>query len=47
MAVERSQMKSDRSRPRGEAKPRSKRERLEAKGWAFGSAPEFLGLSEE
>lgn len=26
---------------------RSKRERLEAKGWRFGSAQEFLGLSDE
>ena len=25
----------------------SKRERLEAKGWGFGSAEEFLGLSKE
>jgi len=26
---------------------KSKRERLEAKGWRFGSAEEFLGLSNE
>jgi predicted XRE-type DNA-binding protein len=26
---------------------RSKKERLEAKGWRFGSAQEFLGLSDE
>jgi len=26
---------------------RSKRERLEAKGWKFGTAQEFLGLSDE
>lgn len=26
---------------------RSKRERLEAKGWRFGTAQEFLGLSDE
>ena len=26
---------------------RSKKERLEAKGWRFGTAQEFLGLSDE
>jgi ribosome-binding protein aMBF1 (putative translation factor) len=46
IGLEHSQMKSNASRL-AETKRRGKRERLEARGWTFGSTPEFLGLARE